>query len=53
MELYAIAKIAAREQIPMKSFKFISDNANDSAHRDWKYSLQDAASGFLQIQDDL
>ena len=53
MELYALAKIAAREQIPLKSFKFISDHADDNAQQDWKGSLPDAASAFLQIQDDL
>ena len=53
MELYALAKIAEREQIPLKSFKFISDNANDSSQQDWKNSLPDSASGFLSIQDDL
>ena len=30
MELYALAVIAKREQIPLKYFKFISDNADDS-----------------------
>ena len=53
MELYALAKIAKREQIPLKSFKFISDNADDSSHQDWKNSIPDAASGFLSIQDAL
>ena len=53
MELYALAKIAAREKIPLKSFKFISDHANDSARQDWNDSLPNAASAFLQIQDDL
>ena len=53
MELYALAKIAKREQIPLKSFKFISDNADDNSQQDWKNSLPDSASGFLSIQDDL
>tara|TARA_B100000886_G_scaffold332782_1_gene285895 strand:- start:632 stop:1183 length:552 start_codon:yes stop_codon:yes gene_type:complete len=53
MELYALAKIAKREQIPLKSFKFISDNADDSSHQHWKNSLPDAASGFLSIQQHL
>ena len=46
MELYALAKIAKREQIPLKSFKFISDNADNDSQRDWKNSLPDAASSF-------
>ena len=53
MELYALAKIAARAQIPLRSFKFISDAADDSASQDWKSSLPDAASAFLTIQDRL
>jgi len=51
MELYALAKIARRQQTPLKSFKFISDNADDNSQQDWKNSLPDAASGFLCIQD--
>ena len=53
MELYTLAKIAAREKIPLESLKFISDYTDDSARQDWKDSLPDAASAFLQIQDDL
>lgn len=53
MELYALAKIAAREQIPLRAFKFISDEADAHANEDWKASLPDAASAFLDIQDKL
>ena len=53
MELYALAKIAARERVPLKSFKFISDHADGNAQLDWEDSLPDACSAFLQIQDDL
>ena len=53
MELYALAIIAKREHIPLKYFNFISANADDSSHQDWKKSLPDAASVFLSIQDDL
>ena len=53
MELYALAKIAAREQIPLRSFKFISDDADASANEDWKSSLPDAASAFLTLQTTL
>ena len=45
--------IAKREHIPLKYFNFISDNADNSSHQDWKKRLPDAASGFLSIQDDL
>ena len=53
MELYALAMIAKREHIPLKYFNFISDNADNSSHQDWKKRLPDAASRFLSIQDDL
>ena len=36
MELCALAMIAKREHIPLKYFNFISDNADDSSHQDWK-----------------
>ena len=51
--LYTLAKIAEREKIPQRSLKFISDYAYDSTWQDWKDSLLDATSAFLQIQDDL
>lgn len=50
MELYALAKIAAREQIPLRAFKFISDKADTKAGQDWKSNLPDAASAFLTLQ---
>lgn len=53
MELYALAKIADREGIPLRSFKFISDKADASANEDWKGSLPDAASAFLTLQTTL
>lgn len=53
MELYTLAKIAAREKIPLESLKFISDYADDSARQDCKDSLLDTTSAFLQIQYDL
>ena len=53
MELYALAKIARQENIPLRSFKFISDAADAHANADWKASLPDAASAFLDIQDQL
>ena len=52
-KLYALAQIAKHEKIPLKSFEFISDNADDNLQQDWKNSLPDAASGFLSIQNDL
>lgn len=47
MELYAIAKVAAKEGVPLRAFKYISDRADDSAPADWKKSLTKAADCFL------
>ena len=40
MELHALAMIAKSEHIPLKYFNFISDNADDSSHQDWKKAFQ-------------
>lgn len=47
MELYAIAKVAAKESVALRAFKYISDRADDSASVDWKESLTKAADCFL------
>ena len=47
MELYAIAKVAAREGVALRAFKYISDRADDSAPADWKEGLTKAADCFL------
>ena len=35
MESYAIAKICLSRGVDFVCYKFVSDQANDSAHRDW------------------
>ena len=47
MELYAIAKVAVREGVPLRAFKYISDKADESAPTDWKENLARAADCFL------
>ena len=47
MELYAIAKIAVREGVPLRAFKYVSDKADESAPADWKENLSKAADCFL------
>jgi len=47
MELYAIAKICRAAQIPLRAFKFISDNADDTAPTDWRQALRHAEDAFL------
>jgi adenosylhomocysteine nucleosidase len=35
MELFAIAQVCLRHDIPWRAFKFITDDANDFAHEHW------------------
>ncbi len=47
MELYAIAKVCRAAQIPLRAFKYISDNADDAAPTDWRQALRHAENAFL------
>ncbi len=47
MELYAIAKICHAENLPLRAFKFISDNANAAAPSDWRAALARAEAAFF------
>lgn len=40
MELFAIAAVCEREGIPWRSFKYISDDANGDAGKDWSENLR-------------
>lgn len=53
MEAYALAKVCRFEGLPMVSVKFISDGADDSAHKDWAANLPMAAARFLDVYRDL
>ena len=46
MELYAIAKICHAKAIPLRAFKYISDNADGTAPQDWRAALDHAAATF-------
>jgi adenosylhomocysteine nucleosidase len=46
MEAYAIAKVCKLENIEFKCFKYISDNADKNADKDWKKNLKIAADAF-------
>lgn len=43
MEAYALALIAQREKIPFLCLKYVSDGADDEAHKDWHQALHDTA----------
>ena len=46
MEAYAIAKICKLENIKFRCFKFISDNADESASKDWIKNCEKGAKLF-------
>ena len=46
MEAYALAKVCKLENIPFRCFKFISDNADESASDDWKKNCENGAQLF-------
>jgi len=49
MELFALAKIAWLEGIPLRAFKYISDKADDSAAAEWTSSLSASAQAFSAL----
>ncbi len=53
MELFALAKVAYMEKIPLQAFKFISDNADEHASKEWQSSLSSAAQAFLSLKEKL
>lgn len=48
MEAYALALICKRENIPFLCLKYVSDGADDEAHKDWNNALRHAAEKLLQ-----
>lgn len=53
MELFALAKIAWHENIPLRSFKYISDSADEKAAGSWKDSLPASARAFERLEEQL
>ena len=48
MEAYAIAKVCKNFNVPFRSFKYISDEANENAGKDWKeYQSLEAEKLFM------
>jgi adenosylhomocysteine nucleosidase len=48
MELFAIAATAHSYQIPWRSFKFITDEANEEAGADWSERVHYGQQLFLE-----
>lgn len=51
MEGFALALVCARLNVPFMSLKYVSDNADDSAHVDWGAALNRAASAMRTAVD--
>lgn len=47
MEAYALAKVCHAEAVPFVSVKYITDGADDTAHKDWAANLPKAAVRFM------
>ncbi len=41
MEAYALAKVCRHYDVPFISFKYITDNADEKAHKDWTENCSD------------
>lgn len=48
MEAYAIVKAARKFNIPVRVYKFVSDNANENASEDWNKNVANGYDLFLE-----
>ena len=53
MESYAIAKLCVIEKIDFSCFKYVSDNADGDASKDWKRNVSSGSSVFKELLDSL
>ena len=53
MEAYALAKLCLIEKINYFCFKYISDNANHSASKDWNTNVSKGAVHFMYLLDSI
>tara|TARA_R100000908_G_C3748458_1_gene143376 strand:+ start:373 stop:972 length:600 start_codon:yes stop_codon:yes gene_type:complete len=49
MEAYALAKVCYLQSVPFISYKYISDNADSTADKDWTENLTDGLSAFKEM----
>ena len=52
MEAYAIAKICLKERINFRSFKYISDSADENSASDWEENIHKGNTLFQQLLHD-
>jgi adenosylhomocysteine nucleosidase len=48
MELFAIAYVAHHHQIPWHSYKYITDEANESSANDWHQKVNHGQDLFIE-----
>ena len=53
MEAYALAKLCLKEKINYFCFKYISDEANESASEDWNKNVANGSKAFQIYLDSL
>ncbi len=53
MEAYALAKLCLIEKINYFCFKYISDEANDNASKDWNANVSKGAVHFMHLLDSI
>lgn len=53
MEAYAIAKVCAYYDIEFVCYKYITDSADSQAHHDWKQSVAQGQSAYIQKLQEL
>ena len=46
MEAYALASVCTKYNIPFVSYKYITDNANESSSKDWSEHIADGVIKF-------
>jgi adenosylhomocysteine nucleosidase len=49
MELFAIAAVAHHHQVPWKSFKYITDDANENSGDDWQGKVNHGQELYLKM----
>jgi len=53
MELFAIALVCHRMGISWRSFKYITDDADENSHKDWQESAHKGRSSFVETIESL
>lgn len=49
MEAYAIAMVCRDQKVPLDIYKFVSDNADETAHVSWEENVANGRDQFLEL----